>query len=52
MWGYTCETDDYILLIPTSPFSMPGPPTCTLCVPPAVSCPTEYVKGLPARLNK
>jgi len=41
--------DYYLLSVPTSPRSRPGPPTWTLCAPPVFNCPTVYWKGLPVR---
>lgn len=38
-----------VLSFLTSPFSTPGPPTCTLWYPPEESCPTEYWNGEPAK---
>jgi len=39
----------HLLSFPTSPFSTPGPPTCTLWYPPDESCPTEYWNGDPEK---
>lgn len=43
------EVWQYLLSLPTSPFSTPGPPTCTLWYPPDESCPTEYWNGDPEK---